>query len=437
MGITRRMVFLVWLGIILLLAGTYVNLNISIFIIYNSALFILLMLDYKISPGSDSFEVERVYDDIFEIGKEKEILIKVKNRSSRNVHMQLKDTVPDEMKQGSALVSLICHPLKHEYCSYHVRPIKRGSFSFGSIYVRYHGTLGLCTKSFEEKCRQDVPVYPDLHPMKKYHLLSRSRLLQTDDSSAHKMYGIGTDFQYLRDYTTDDEYRKINWNATARSHKLITGVYDVEKSQTVIICIDTGRNMMSVSEGLSRLDHSIQSALVLAQVAIDKGDRVGVVIFGNDVKLFLKPDKGPAQLNKILQAVYSLQADYYESNFNELISYLETYQRKRSFLCIFSHTGDEETCRDLASSLSPLVKKHAVLMVSILNPGLTKILDFDVKSPHDAYTKAASAYRLNTEHNASTIMSRLGISNIMVKPDQLTPETVNRYTAMKKAMKIS
>jgi uncharacterized protein (DUF58 family) len=437
MGITKKMALLIWLGIAFLLAGMFLNLSISIFVIYNFIMLALFLFDYKMSPGSGSFDIERVHEGVFEIGREKKVYIRVLNKSRRDAHMQVVDTIPQGMEHSGTPIPLICPARGQSSVDYTLRPTRRGSFMLGSIHVRLKGLLGLCTKSFEIKCSEAIPVYPDLYPMKKYHLMSRSRLLQQDDSSIHKMYGIGTDFQYLREYTTDDEYRKINWNATARSNSLITGVYDVEKNQNIIICIDTDRNMMSMAGGLSRLDHSVQSALVLAQVAIDKGDRVGLLIFGNDVKLFLRPAKGPSQLDKILHAVYSLQSSYYESDFNELVSYLETFQRKRSLVCIFSHPRDEETCKDLTLSLGPLIRKHVVLMVSILNPGIREILHSPVKDQHSAYLKAASAYRLSTEHNASTIMSRMGINSIMAEPERLTPEVVNRYIAVKKAMRIS
>lgn len=434
MGMTKRMVLLIWLGCIFIIAGMYLNVNTSIFIIYNAVVLSLFLLDYKISPAVEDLKIERLYENRFEIGKEKTISLKVTNLGGRDAHIIVKDTPPSEMEHDDRLLTLCCAPGEAAYRDYKVRPVRRGNFNFGSVFAVSGGALGLCTKKFVFPLSETVPVYPDLYPMKKYHLLCQRRLLQQDDSAIHKAYGIGTDFQYLRDYTTDDEYRKINWNATARSHKLITGVYDIEKNQDIIICMDTGRTMLSISGGLSRLDHSVESALVLAQVAIDKGDRAGLLIFGSETKLFLKPAKGGAQLNRIIDALYSLQPDYYESDFNEMVCNIQAYQRKRSLICIFSHTKDEESCKEITASLKPLAQRHAVLMVSILNSGLNRILNKPTEGLQHAYTKAAAAYRLDTEYNASTIMSRLGISNIMVEPNQLTSQVVNRYINMKKNM---
>jgi uncharacterized protein (DUF58 family) len=199
MGITKKMVLMIWGSIILLVFCSFFNLNISIFIAVNIVLFLLFVIDYKLTPGSGYFEVERILDLPLEIGKEKKVAVKVINKSGKIIKMELKDTIPFEVKDNLPL-TLTCIPEKECFVYYDVCPSKRGSFLFGSIFIRCTGILGLCTKSFEFKCSKEVPVYPDLYPMKKYHLLSRSRLLQ-DDASAHKTYGIGTEFQYLREYT--------------------------------------------------------------------------------------------------------------------------------------------------------------------------------------------------------------------------------------------
>ncbi|WHH58113.1 DUF58 domain-containing protein [Petroclostridium sp. X23] len=437
MGVTSRMVLLVCAGGIFLLSGMYLHLHISIFIVYNTVLAGVYLLDLKMSPQQKDFTIHRKYDDVFEIGKEKKVSLCIFNASGRAVVMQLKDTVPVDWKPNPSLITLNCAAGQDAAGHYTVCPNKRGSYALGNIFVRYSGVLGLCTKQFQVLSGETVPVYPDLYPMKKYHLMSQKRILNKDDAAAHKVFGIGTDFQYLREYTSDDEYRKINWKASARAHRLITGVYDVEKNQNVIICIDTGRTMMPANGNIVRLDYCIQSALVLAQVAIDKGDQVGVLIFGNEVKKFIKPAKGPAQMHKILQGIYGIQPEHYESDFNELVSYLQTYQRKRSLVCIFSNQRDEENGKELAAVLQPLNKKHVLFMVSILDPGLKKLLNRPVRNQQDTYIKAAAVYRIGTEQNASVIMTRMGVKNIMTEPHRLTPEVVNRYIALKKVMRIS
>ncbi|NLY43871.1 MAG: DUF58 domain-containing protein [Clostridiaceae bacterium] len=434
---TKRMIYLVWLGVLFLLIGKYIQLHTTVFIIYNSILACLYVLDVRLSPKKDSFNVERIYDPLFEIGKEKNIFIQISNYSDKEMAFQVKDTVPAELESGKDIMSALCAPGQIVSVSYKVKPVKRGSYTFGDVFIRYKGVLGLCTREFRVSLQQNISVYPDLYPMKRYHLLAKKRLLDRHDNAVHKDKGMGTDFQYLREYTTDDEYRKINWKATARAHKLITGEYGIEKNQNVLICIDTGRVMISPAGKMTRLDHSIESALVLAQVAMDQGDRVGLLVFRDDVKLFLKPDKGPAQLNKILDALYPLQPAYYESSFHELVDYLQKHQRKRSFVCIFSHLRDEESCKELAQILYPINKKHALMMVSILNPGLKDELNRPAEDMHHLYIKAAASYRIDTERNASFLLSKMGITNVLTEPNHLTPEVVNRYIAIKKKMGIS
>lgn len=436
MGITKRAVMLIWAGSLLLLLGMLLHVSFGIFIMYNGIILGLCLLDLHITPKAEDFKVERVWKDTFEIGKEKTLSIKVHHSTGHKIFLQLQDTIPAKMKYEHRSLSCICAPNEAATVAYTVCPMLRGNYDFGSIYVRYQGILGLCTRQFQADCSETIPVYPDLVPLKKYHLMAQQRQLQKHDAAIHKVHGMGTDFQNLREYNTDDEYRKINWTATARTNKLITGVYDEEKSQNVIIAIDTGRSMMSAAGDKSTLDYAIESALVLAQVALDRGDRVGLVIFGEGVKFFLKPSKGARQLNRILDAVYALQPQYYESDFNELAAYLGIHERKRSLLCIFSKFADEESPKELVGVLNPLNKKHALLMISLLNPGLKKLRDLPAEKLQNIYMKAAAVHKLRTEHQVSFILNSLGFSNIVAEPERLTPEVVNRYIIMKRQIKL-
>jgi len=435
-GVTKQFVVLIMTGCIFILLSGLINFYIGAFLIYNFALLGLFLLDVKTSCKPTELKIQREFSLPVEIGKLQHVTISVYNNSKQKLRIILRDSVPAEIKCEDSSVSIVCGPGECSTGQYEIFPVKRGDYVFGNIAVRLTGPLGLCIRQFEMPSEHSLPIYPDLQPLKKYRLLANNKRFLKEDAAIRKVRGIGTDFQGLREYTSDDEFRKINWQATARTNKLISNIYDVEKSQDIIIAVDTGRTMISQAEGLSRLDHSVQSALVLAQAALMNGDRVGLLIFGDKTKLFLKPSKNKDQINKILDALYPIQPEYYESDYNELVSNLQILQRKRSLVCLFTHIRDEESCRELAETLTHLNKKHVLMLVSVINPGLKKLIDADTINMEAIYGKSSAIHRLNAERNASLILSHCGITNIITEPGQLTPEIINRYIAIKKQMKL-
>ncbi|MGI6705992.1 MAG: DUF58 domain-containing protein [Clostridia bacterium] len=432
---TKRMVLLVWLGMIPLIAGMFLDVHITVFLLYNGILAGLYLLDRYISPSPNQFRLERIHEGRLEIGRDNRIGIRVVNTSKRRISLLIRDMVPEELADEYPALSLDCRPGTTEGY-YLLRPRKRGNYRFGDLYGRYTGVMGLYMSQFRYPSKEDIPVYPNLQPLKKVRFTAHRQNLVEPGARAHRVMGLGTDFRGLREYSTDDEFRRINWNASARHHKLISNEYDVEKGQTLIIAMDTGRGMLGRSEGLSRLDHSIQSALVLAQAAVDKGDQVGLVVFGNAIKASLKPARGMVQVEKIIQTLYGLEAEFYESDYRELVSHLGIYQRKRALICLFTHIGDEERGKDLAAVLAPLRKKHSLLLISLQNPIFKGLVAAPVENLQHVYTKAAALYRLKTERDAGRILAGLGIPSISAVPQDLNLEVIQRYIAMKKQLRM-
>src|SRR4029450_11490930 len=96
--------------------------------------------------------------------------------------------------------------------------------------------------------------------------------------------GGGTEFDSLREYGVDDEFRRIDWAATARSGKAIVRTYRAEGNQTVLLLLDSGRTMAGRFAEVPRLDHAIDAVMMLTSLATRLGDRAGPVAFGRRVR---------------------------------------------------------------------------------------------------------------------------------------------------------
>ena len=199
--------------------------------------------------------------------------------------------------------------------SYHVTPNAKGDYRFGDLYVKYCGVMGLIERVGKFDLGASVKVYPNLLETEKYDLLARRGRLQQVGIRSARLRGGGSEFESMREYVPGDEYKKIDWSATARRGKLITRQYEAERSQNIVLMIDAGRNMLQKVENMSKLDYVVNTALMLAYVAVSSDDKVGLVAFDAEVQAYIPPNKGRAQVYKILEKLYNLKAGLVESDY--------------------------------------------------------------------------------------------------------------------------
>ena len=158
----------------------------------------------------------------------------------------------------------------------HARP----SWSCGST-----GPLGLARPPGR---RWSVPgllrVYPSFRSKDEAELrIRKARILEVGLRSAQGLGG-GTEFDQLREYTVDDEFRRVDWAATARAGRPIVRTYRAERNQTVLVLLDNGRVMAGRVDGVPRVEHAVDAVMMLTAVATGLGDRCGVVAFDREVR---------------------------------------------------------------------------------------------------------------------------------------------------------
>ena len=161
----------------------------------------------------------------------------------------------------------------------------------------------------EAPLAQTVRVYPDIREGRDESLyLIRSRQVALEKRRSADP-GAGREFESLRDYRDGDEARDICWTASARRGKLVTRVYQPERSQAVWILVDAGRLLRARVGDRTMLDLSVTAALTLAQVALGSGDRVGLLAYGRRLQHRLAPARGAGHLRDALEALATVHAD--------------------------------------------------------------------------------------------------------------------------------
>ena len=407
-----------------------------VWIVLAAIVMILSFVDFIITPGKHAFHCERCLPVSFEQtgGAEVELVIFCKQGHGKSIDVRVADSPPKTFRGGREVTSYAVsgRELHHKYT---VIPMKRGVFPFGKCYIEVRGSLGLCTKRFSLLCEGNAKVYPNLAPMRHYRMLAEQKQLSREDSALHKIRGIGTEFVGIRDYSTGDDRRKINWKATARSGKLMTNLFDTEKNREVMLAVDTGRWMQADMAGVTRLDRALELAAAMMQIALSSGDRVGLILFDTKVTRYLGPGKGSAHFSTLLQALYNAQTKSGASNFSEMSTVMLQKLSKRAYIFILSYINSPETAVEAAGELMLLKRKHALFFASLSDMGVDTLMNKKAASSKDIYLKTAAAHQKAAELHAAAAFKRYGIGARSAEPNELLTHSIRHYLSLKRTLR--
>ncbi len=436
MPFTSKFSLLVLLGVVPVLLASFIGYAAIAFILYNLILIILLLWDYFKTPAAKTIEASRECEEKFSLGAENTVVIKIRNNSDYALPVTIKDEIPlfFNIKKEELSVNVPAH---QEACaSYVVVPLKRGQFRFGNVYVKYTGLLGLCSKLCKISLEHDYKVYPNIKDLRRFTLsaIRKAQLLQGEKKI--RTYGSGTEFESLREYTEGDDYRKINWPATARSDKLIINSYEPQRNQQIFVMVDSSRVMNSEINYIKKLDYAVNSAFLLADFAIRKGDNAGLLVFDSEVKRFVKPGKGMAHFQLIAENLYNIEENLVSADFEGALLYLGRNHKRRSLLCIFTELFNQEEAMQLVKALKSAARNHLPLVITIKDTRIEETADKDIKDSEDIFLKSAAIQLVSERKKIRQILVSNGIACMDIPPDKLSIEVLNRYITMKSMMQI-
>ncbi len=432
LSITKRFIYLVSIGILLLIIGAVINNSLTIFIIYNLICGALLTADYFLTSDESAIEIKRCGSEKLSIYEKEAICFEVYNRSNHEIYIELKDEIPnfhfeteDKIMKGSV------QPHEKKEFRYYVVPTKRGAFQFNNLHVKYEGKLKLCMKLFKVMLTRDYKVYPNMKNLRKYRLsVCNNRQLKEGQRNL-KTLGRGTAFESLREYVSGDEYRKINWQATARTNKPIINQYEPEKNQHVHILIDTGRPMSHTIRGNRKLDMVVNTALVLSDIVNQNGDQSGLMIFNTEVKNMIMPGKGSGHRNKMLEALYHIDHNNETSNYDDAFYHFKRKERHRSIVFLFTDFDTIEEAENMFKVLHVISKNNLVVIILIKDEKLEKISEQDIKNNADLFDKGVALELIDERKKIINLMNRRGVLCIECPAEKVEYTAVNKYIQVK------
>lgn len=391
----------------------------------------LLVLDWRLAGHIAQFDVTREHDTRLSLGADNPIRLTLRNRSRRPVTFWVRDEPPDAFEIETRILNGEVQPRATWDAVYTVRPLRRGDYQFGDLNLRWLGPLRLVLRQGRVAAAEPVKVYPNLLDIRRYDLLLQRNRLQEMGLRHTRMYGEGTDFESLREYLPDDDFRRIDWKATARRNRPITTEYQTERSQNVIAVLDTGRMMQSPVNRMAKLDYVINAALLLSYVATGKGDKIGLLTFADDVTHYISPEQGRGQFYRMLATLYAVEAQPVEPDYRRALTYLAARQRKRALIVIFTDLSGGASLQALVSHIAALRQRSLPLVVTISDPDIHAAARMEPRDSLAVYQRAAAGRLLNEREVILETLRRQGVLTLDVPANQLSMAVINRYLELK------
>jgi uncharacterized protein (DUF58 family) len=431
MHITFRGVLLLLLATPIWVAATWAAGLLWVTAVYLLLVFALFLLDWWLAEAADRFQVGRRHDDRLSLGADNPIHLTLYNRGRRPALFWLRDEPPDAFQIETRILQGVAGPRQTWQGRYRVRPLRRGDYTFGDLNLRWLGPLGLVVRQARLAAAESVKVYPNLLDVRRYDLLLRRNRLQEIGLRHARQFGEGTEFERLREYLPDDEYRRIDWKATARRHRPVTIEYQTERSQTVMAVLDVGRLMQTPVAHIAKLDYVVNAVLLLAYVATGKGDKVGLMSFADEVNRYLNPRQGRSQFYRMLELLYAVEARPVEPDYGRAFSYLATRQRRRALVVIFTDLSGGLSMQALVSHVAVLARHSLPLVVTISDPDVVTAARQRPTDSLSVYQRVAAAQLLDERQLALDSLRRHGVLTLDVPANQLSIAVINRYLELK------
>jgi uncharacterized protein (DUF58 family) len=388
-------------------------------------------LDLAQLAKPSQLKIKRSWRDPTALAVSSEIELTLTNQSSATVRAVIVDSIPQSLRFAPAEVEISAPAHGEAATSFAICPLKRGEARLGDAYVRYQGPLRIAERWAKVPLEQQVQVYPNLDEAKRQSVyLMRSRQIELEKRHS-RVRGIGREFESLREYREGDEYRDICWTAAARRGKLVTRLYQVERSQTIWIVIDSGRLMRARIGHLSKLDYAANAALALAQVALYSGDRVGLMTYGRAVRQRVPADRGGLHLRQLMESLADVQEETSEADHLQAAGRLLTDQKRRSLVVWLTDLAETAMTPEVIDAASRMMPRHLVLFVVIGQPDLGELAAEEPKDEEQMFQIAAAQEVI---HRRELLLARLrerGALALEVSSGTLSPALVNSYLEVK------
>ncbi len=400
----------------------------ALFLILLALLLVDLLILFRIKKG---IRAHRLTPEKLSNGDDNELRIFIENGYPFHVSLSIIDEIPFQFQNRDMS---FYHELKSgesKSINYFLRPVKRGEYSFGAVNIFATSPLALISRRYQFSQDKVVPVYPSYLQMRKYELMAISNRLTDIGIKKIRRIGQNMEFERIREYVAGDDYRTINWKATARKPQLMVNNYQDERSQQVYSLIDKGRTMQMPFNGMSLLDYAINASLVISNIAVKKSDKAGLITFQHKIGTTLPASNRNHQMGQILEVLYNQKTAFKESDFSTLFSHVRRKISQRSLLLLFTNFESIYSLDRQLPFLKSLAKYHLLVVIFFENTEMKEVLIQPAGTLKQVYVKAiAEKFSLDKKLIAKELQKN-GIQSLLTTPENLSVDTINKYLELK------
>jgi uncharacterized protein (DUF58 family) len=388
-------------------------------------------VDWLLAPAPERIGIERTLPSMLIIGQAGEVSWRVSNPTRRRVRVSVADELAPSLQASTRRLKLTLAPEGLSTARTPIRPTRRGRFMPREMVVRVEGPLGLAARQQRRVAPATLRVHPPFHSKNEAELrINRARVLEVGLRSAQGRGG-GTEFESLREYSSDDEFRRVDWATTARTGKPIVRTYRAERNQTVIALLDNGRVMAGRVAGVPRVEHAMDATMMLATVATRLGDRFGLMVFDGAVRTVLEPSKSRAQVANVSEALFDLEPRLVETDYRSAFAETVVRFRRRAMLVLLTELNEQAAEEYLVPALPLIARSHVIVVGAVRDPEVQRWAAAPVDDAEHAFRRAAAVDALRERARIGARLRGLGATVVDVAPGRLAPDLADTYLRLK------
>lgn len=394
-------------------------------------LVVLALLDAGIGTRPGQLVLERHHPPVLEVGREGQVTWVLRSEARRRLKVTVADELAPSLGAGARRFDVSIPAGDVVRVSTRIRPTRRGRFELDRLTIRIEGRLGLGARQRSVPLATVLRVHPAFPSREEAEIrIRRARILEVGLRSARGLGG-GTEFEQLREYGPDDEFRRIDWTATARAGKPIVRTYRAERNQSVVVVLDNGRIMAGRVAEVPRVEHAMDAALMLTAVSTRLGDRCGLVAFDRRVRAVVPPAWHSDQLSRVSEALYRLEPELAESDYTGAFAEVVARFRRRAMLVVLTDLNEQAVADSVLPALPLITRTHLVVVAAVQDP---QVLRWAHRRPTDAeetFRQVAALQALEDRRRTTARLRAMGATVVDAAPGRLGVEVTDAYLLAK------
>lgn len=395
-------------------------------------LFGFLALDFLILfTSKNGIEGQRITPEKLSNGDENPIVVSIRNFYTFPIFAKVIDEIPHQFQVRNFEIKRKIKNASSDDFQYYLRPTERGEYHFGNLNIYVSSPLQLLSKRYTFNKDAMVPTYPSYIQLRKYDLIAFSNNLFQYGVKKIRRIGHTMEFEQIKEYVQGDDIRTLNWKATAKKNALMVNQFQDEKSQNIYMAIDKGRTMKMPFNGLSLLDYAINATLVLSNVILKKHDKAGMFSFSKKVDNRVVAEKRTSQMQKILENLYNVKTDFFESDYSRLYADVKKNINQRSLILLYTNFETLDGLHRQLPYLKGIAKNHLLVVVFFQNTELNHITQKKAETIQEVYDKVIAEKFIFEKKLIVNELKKYGIHSVLTQPENLTLDSINKYLEIK------